>query len=83
MEKIPVADFRSILVEDGFLEMITIDGTAKDDVKLPEGEIGQNLQAAFDKGTDLLVTIISSMGIEQANSYKESPVRDLIALHSD
>lgn len=56
--------------------MITIDGTAKDDVKLPEGEIGQQLQAAFDNGDDLLVTIISAMGIEQAITYKEAPVRD-------
>jgi translation initiation factor 5A len=53
--------------------MITIDGTSKDDVKVPEGELGQQLQAAFDESGDLLVTIISSMGQEQAIAFKDAP----------
>lgn len=44
---------------------MTNDGTAKDDVKIPEGDIGAQIQADFDDGKDLLVTIISAMGEEQ------------------
>ena len=52
---------------------MTQDGTAKDDVKLPEGDMGKQIQAEFDDGKDLLVTIVSAMGEEQAISYKEAP----------
>ena len=41
------------------------DGASKDDVKVPEGDIGQQIQGGFDEGKDLLVTIISAMGEEQ------------------
>ena len=51
---------------------MTIDGDTKDDVKAPEGELGEQLQAAFDEGKDLMVTIITAMGEEAAISFKES-----------
>lgn len=49
------------------------DGNPKDDVKVPEGELGKQIQTDFDDGKDLLVTIISAMGEEQAISVKEAP----------
>ena len=60
-------------IDDGFLNLMTQDGTAKDDVKVPEGDIGKQIQADFDEGKELLVTIVSAMGEEQAISYKEAP----------
>ena len=52
-------------IDDGFLNLMTSDGTPKDDVKVPEGDLGKDIQTAFDDGKDLLVTIISAMGEEQ------------------
>ena len=52
---------------------MTQDGTPKDDVKVPEGELGEQIQAGFDEGKDLLVTIVSAMGEAQAISFKEAP----------
>ena len=43
------------------------DGTSKDDVKVPEGEIGGQIQSQFDEGKDLLVTIVSAMNEEQVS----------------
>ena len=60
-------------IDDGFLNLMTQDGTAKDDVKLPDSDLGKQIQADFDEGKDLLVTIVSAMGEEQAISYKEAP----------
>ena len=54
-------------VDDGFLNLMTNDGTAKDDVKVPEGEIGIQIQSGFDEGKELLVTIVSAMGEEQVS----------------
>ncbi len=38
------------------------DGTPKDDVKVPETDIGKDISAAYEGGKDLMVTIISAMG---------------------
>ena len=51
-------------IDDGFLNLMTQDGTPKDDVRVPEGDIGKEIQAAFDDGKELLVTIISAMNEE-------------------
>ena len=70
----PVADTPlQVNIDDGFLNLMTQDGAAKDDVKLPESDLGKQIQAEFEEGKDLLVTIVSAMGEEQAISYKEAP----------
>ncbi|GAA5959348.1 hypothetical protein JCM21900_000700 [Sporobolomyces salmonicolor] len=66
-------EYQLLNIDDGFFNLITQDGTAKDDVKVPETDLGEQIQAAFDEGQDLLVTIISAMGEEQAISFKEAP----------
>lgn len=60
-------------VDDGFLNLMTQDGTPKDDVKVPEGDLGKQISEEFETGKDLLVTIVSAMGEEQAISFKEAP----------
>lgn len=47
---------------------MTQDGSTKDDVKVPESELGEQIAAGFDDGKDLLVTIVSAMGEEQVCS---------------
>ena len=51
---------------------MTNEGIAKDDVRLPESELGGQIQNDFDAGKDLLVTIISAMGEEQVRSVLSS-----------
>ncbi|KAH9996138.1 eukaryotic translation initiation factor 5A [Russula compacta] len=66
-------EYQLVNIDDGFLNLMTQDGTPKDDVKVPEGDIGTQISAAFEDGKDLLVTIVSAMGEEQAISFKEAP----------
>jgi len=56
------------------------DGAAKDDVKVPEGDLGKDIQAAFDDGKDLLVTIISAMSEEQVSLPRPIPSLSLSML---
>jgi hypothetical protein len=44
---------------------MTNDGVAKDDVKVPDSDLGKQIITDFEEGKDLLVTIISAMGEEQ------------------
>jgi translation initiation factor 5A len=60
-------------VDDGYLSMMLSSGDTKDDIKLPEGELGEQIKAAFDEGRDLLVAVIGAMGEEHAMSFKDAP----------
>ncbi len=50
------------------------DGSSKDDVKVPEGALGKDIQTAFDDGKEVIVTIIAAMGEEAAIAFKETTV---------
>ncbi|CEH12926.1 eukaryotic translation initiation factor 5a [Ceraceosorus bombacis] len=63
-------EYTLVNIDDGFLNLMTGDGGSKDDVKVPEGAIGDEITAGFEEGKDLAVTIVSAMGEEQAVSYK-------------
>ncbi|KAJ3019726.1 Eukaryotic translation initiation factor 5A [Thoreauomyces humboldtii] len=60
-------------VDDGFLSLMEETGSTKDDVKVPDNEVGQKMQDEFHEGKDLIVTVVAAMGEEHALSYKEAP----------
>ncbi|KAG4304326.1 hypothetical protein PORY_002301 [Pneumocystis oryctolagi] len=67
----------SINIDDGFLSLMTPDGSTKDDIRLPEGELGEKIVSDFDSGKDLLITVVSAMGEEAALGVKEAPNKNL------
>ncbi|ORX89544.1 eukaryotic translation initiation factor 5A-2 [Basidiobolus meristosporus CBS 931.73] len=66
-------EYSLIDIDGGFLSLMLNDGSMKDDVKQPEGELGDKLEEDFNEGKELLVTVISAMGEEAVISYKEAP----------
>lgn len=66
-------EYQLINIDDDYLSLMTADGDTKDDVKVPEGELGEKIAAAWEDGKDLMVTIISAMNEEAAISFKEAP----------
>ncbi|CCE81797.1 Piso0_002469 [Millerozyma farinosa CBS 7064] len=65
-------EYQLLDIDDGYLSLMTQDGDTKDDVKVPDGELGAQIQSDFDEGKDLSVTIISSMGEEAAIAARET-----------
>jgi translation elongation factor P/translation initiation factor 5A len=55
-----------LLTSQGFFNLMDGDGNAKDDVKVPDSDLGNDIQKAFDDGKDLLVTIVAAMGESRA-----------------
>lgn len=66
-------EYSLVNIDDGFLSLMTNDGATKDDVKLPEGDLGAQIQADFNAGKDLIVTILTAMGEEACIAFKEAP----------
>merc|ERR1712059_176435 len=62
------------ITDDGFLSLMSDDGTTKDDVKMPDGETGDKIKKLFqDDGKDTNVIVLTSMGEEVAIEAKEAP----------
>jgi len=67
-------ELQLVNIDDGFLNLLTSDGASKDDVKVPDGPLGDEIMKAFnDEGKDILCTIVSAMGEEHCLSWKEAP----------
>ncbi|KAI5291156.1 Eukaryotic translation initiation factor 5A [Ascosphaera aggregata] len=62
------------ITDDGFLSLMADDGTTKDDVRLPEGEVGEKIDKLFRvEEKDTNVVVLTSMGEEVAMDAKEAP----------
>ncbi|KAJ6784236.1 hypothetical protein PWT90_10326 [Aphanocladium album] len=60
--------------DDGFLSLMNEDGDTKDDVRMPDGEIGDKIKKLFTEDEkDTNVIILTSMGEQAAIEAKEAP----------
>lgn len=44
--------------DDGYLTLMGDGGELREDLKLPDGELGSNLRSEFDSGKELLVSVL-------------------------
>ena len=62
--------------DDGFLSLMNETGEIREDIKLPEGDLGKEIKSKFEKdGKDdqFMVTILKAMGEEHAIAIKTMP----------
>lgn len=50
--------------DDGYLCLMADNGDLREDLKVPEGEVGAQLRAEYDAGKDILCTVLKSCGEE-------------------
>jgi translation initiation factor 5A len=51
---------------------LAADGSDKSDLKIPEGELGDQIKADFAAGKELTVTVLKAMSQEQIIASKET-----------
>jgi len=56
---------------DGHLSLMK-DGDVREDIKMPEGDLGSEIRQKFDDGTDLTCTVLAACGEEQVDGTKSS-----------
>jgi len=57
--------------DDGFLSLMEdSSGNLRDDIKLPDGDLGVEIKGKFDAHEDLLLTVLSAMGEEMVVATK-------------
>jgi len=67
-------DYTLCDIDDGFVHLMSPDGSVtKNDLKMPEGELGEQLRAAFKDGkSDITVSVLSALDQEAIIAFKES-----------
>lgn len=56
--------------DDGYLCLMSDGGELREDLKIPDGEVGAQLRTDYDSGKDILCTVLKSCG-EEVSSYFE------------
>jgi len=57
-------DYQLIGMEDDFLSLMDDSGETRDDLKCPDGEIGDQIRAAIEGEQDILTTVLGACGEE-------------------
>jgi len=57
-------DYTVLDIDDSFLNLMGTNGEVKADVKLPEGELGTQIQQGIDADKEVIVSVLTAMGEE-------------------
>merc|ERR1719498_1782193 len=57
--------------DDGFLSLLLPDGSTKEDLRLPTNDDGEKIRELFDAGKEVIIAVLSAMGIEEVKGFKE------------
>jgi len=63
-------DYQLVDIDGDFLSLMDDGGDQREDIKLPEGELGDEIKTRFEGGDDLLVSVLSAMDEECAIAVK-------------
>ncbi|KAJ6190711.1 hypothetical protein N7519_000732 [Penicillium mononematosum] len=62
------------ITEDGFMSLMTDSGDTKDDVKVPDNEVGEKINQMFTvEEKECNIVVLTAMGEEAAMECKEAP----------
>ncbi|KAF4095751.1 eukaryotic translation initiation factor 5A-1 [Onychostoma macrolepis] len=63
-------DYQVVDISEGFLSLMMDNGDVREDLRVPEGDLGKEIESKFAAGEEMLVTVLSAMGEESAVAVK-------------
>ncbi|KAG5844039.1 eukaryotic translation initiation factor 5A-1-like [Anguilla rostrata] len=63
-------DYQLINIQDGYLSLLQDSGEVREDLKIPEGDLGKEINSRFEDGEDMMITVLSAMNEECAVAIK-------------
>ncbi|GAM27223.1 hypothetical protein SAMD00019534_103980 [Acytostelium subglobosum LB1] len=69
---VDVTEYQLINIDDGYLSLLDHNGQLRSDLKLPaDQELCNKINKLFDQGKEVMLSVISAMGMEQVIHFKE------------
>lgn len=62
--------------DDGYLSLMSDNGDLREDLRLPEGDLGSQIKSDYDGGKELLCTVLKSCGEECVIAIKTNTALD-------
>ncbi|CAF0933246.1 unnamed protein product [Adineta ricciae] len=56
---------------EGYVSLMDDSSDTRSDIKLPEGDLGQEIRTKFDQGDQLKITVLQALGEEAIITYKQ------------
>jgi translation initiation factor 5A len=66
-------DLQLIDIDDGFLSLMQDNGEVRDDLKIPEGDLGKEIKEKFENGDNFMVTVLKAVDDECVVGMKNQP----------
>ncbi|XP_053548059.1 eukaryotic translation initiation factor 5A-1-like [Bombina bombina] len=62
--------YQLICINDKYLSLLNDNGDVRDDLKLPEGDLGKEIESKFEAGEEMLISVLHAMNEECAVAIK-------------
>lgn len=69
-------DYQLTDIDDGFLVLMSDNGDLREDLKIPDGELGTQLRSEYDAGKEIVCTVLKSCGEETVIAIKNNTSAD-------
>uniref|UniRef100_A0A8C6T8H5 Eukaryotic translation initiation factor 5A n=1 Tax=Neogobius melanostomus TaxID=47308 RepID=A0A8C6T8H5_9GOBI len=63
-------DYQVVNITEGFMSLMNDSGDVREDLRVPDNDIGKEIESKFEAGEDFMVTVICAMGEECAIATK-------------
>ncbi|XP_046556806.1 eukaryotic translation initiation factor 5A-1-like [Haliotis rubra] len=72
MKTLPGQEFQLVdILDGGFISIADNKGNVRDDLKLPDGDLGKDIKMRFDEGEFPFVTVIDALGQDVVVSVRQ------------
>ncbi|XP_018409275.1 PREDICTED: eukaryotic translation initiation factor 5A-2 [Nanorana parkeri] len=63
-------DYQLIGITDGYLSLLCDNGDVRDDLKLPDGDLGKEIETRYEAGDEIMISVLQAMEEECAVAIK-------------
>lgn len=63
-------DYSVAALEESYVHLMDDDGTIKEDLKLPENDLGKEIRTKYDADEEVTLTVVKAMGMEKITGIK-------------
>ncbi|XP_057681040.1 eukaryotic translation initiation factor 5A-1-like [Corythoichthys intestinalis] len=63
-------DYQLVNINENFMSLMADNGDVREDLRVPDNEVGKEIESKFEAGDEFMVTVMSAMGEECAVATK-------------